>query len=123
MSIASKNKLKSSKAIDLLFSKGKHLKTSGFSLVYTKQKEKNPAGILVGFSVSKKNQLLAVERNKTKRIMRSAFVSCCSDFFSAGSFFYNVMFVCNCSAPPSFSVAKEKIKFLLLSFNDSISSS
>jgi len=123
MSVSANNRLKSSKAIDLLFSKGTYIKVSDYSLVYMKQKKENPAGLRVGFSVGKKTQPLAVERNKTKRIMRSAFVSCCSDFFSAGSFFYNVMFVCNCSAPPSFSVAKEKIKFLLLSFNDSISSS
>ena len=82
MSVSANNKLKSSKAIDHLFSKGSYIKVSGYSLVYMKQQKENPAGLRIGFSVGKKTQPLAVERNKTKRILREAFRSSFSNFFS-----------------------------------------
>ena len=82
MSVSANNRLKSSKSIDLLFSKGVYIKVADYSLVYIKQKKENPAGLRVGFSVGKKTQPLAVERNKTKRILREAFRSSFSNFFS-----------------------------------------
>ena len=120
MSVPANNKLKSSKAIDHLFSKGAYIKVSDYSLVYIKQKKENPAGLRVGFSVGKKTQPLAVERNKTKRILREAFRSSFSNFFSLEKTFFNVMIVYNSPSPPSFIDASEKLKSLLLSFSESI---
>ncbi len=71
--LSSQNKLKSKKTIDLLFAKGKYLKGSGYGLVYIGQVNKSANGLRVGFPVGKKNQALAVDRNKTKRLMREAF--------------------------------------------------
>ena len=120
MSVSANNKLKSSKAIDLLFSKGTYIKVSDYSLVYIKQKKENPAGLRVGFSVGKKTQPLAVERNKTKRILREAFRSSFSNFFSLEKTFFNVRIVYNSPSPPSFIAASEKLNSLLLSFSESI---
>ena len=120
MSISANNKLKSSKAIDHLFSKGSYIKVSGYSLVYMKQQKENPAGLRIGFSVGKKTQPLAVERNKTKRILREAFRLCFSNFFSLEKTFFNVMIVYNNPSPPSFIDASEKLNSLLLSFSESI---
>ena len=120
MSVSANNRLKSSKAIDLLFSKGTYIKVSDYSLVYMKQKKENPAGLRVGFSVGKKTQPLAVERNKTKRVLREAFRASFSNFFSLEKTFFNIMFVYNGAYPPSFKNASEKLKSLLLSFSESI---
>ena len=120
MSVSANNRLKSSKAIDLLFSKGTYIKVSDYSLVYMKQKKENPAGLRVGFSVGKKTQPLAVERNKTKRVLREAFRASFSNFFSLEKSFFNIMIVYNGASPPSFKNASEKLKSLLLSFSESI---
>ena len=120
MSVSANNRLKSSKAIDLLFSKGTYIKVSDYSLVYMKQKKENPAGLRVGFSVGKKTQPLAVERNKTKRVLREAFRASFSNFFSLEKTFFNIMFVYSGAYPPSFKNASEKLKSLLLSFSESI---
>ena len=120
MSVSANNRLKSSKAIDLLFSKGTYIKVSDYSLVYMKQKKENPAGFRVGFSVGKKTQPLAVERNKTKRVLREAFRASFSNFFSLEKTFFNIMIVYNGASPPSFKNASEKLKSLLLSFSESI---
>jgi ribonuclease P protein component len=118
--LSSKNKLKSKKTIDLLFAKGKHLKVSGYSLVYIGQANKSANGLLVGFSVGKKNQPLAVNRNKTKRLMREAFRACAEDFLTINEAYYNIMFVCVEKSPPDFSEVLDKIKSLLLSFSETI---
>ena len=120
MSVSANNKLKSSKAIDHLFSKGSYIKVSGYSLVYMKQQKENPAGLRIGFSVGKKTQPLAVERNKTKRVLREAFRASFSNFFSLEKTFFNVMIVYNSPSPPSFIDASEKLNSLLLSFSESI---
>ena len=114
--LSSQNKLKSKAEIDFVFSKGSFLKVSGFSLVYKAQEPKNSSGVRVGFSVGKKTQPMAVDRNKTKRIMRESFRLLFSKSFSRSSVYYDLMVVCGEKDVPSFALASDKIKSLLLSF-------
>ena len=116
MSFPSQNKLKSKADIDLVFSKGTFLKVSGFSLVYRKQDPKGSSGFRVGFSIGKKMQPRAVDRNKTKRIMRESFRLFFPKTFSPSSVNYDFMIVCSEKTVPSFALVSDKIKSLLLSF-------
>jgi len=119
-SLSSQNKLKSKAKIDFVFSKGSFLKVSGFSLVYKAQEPKSSSGVRVGFSVGKKTQPMAVDRNKTRRIMRESFRLLFSKSFSRSSVYYDLMVVCGEKAVPSFALASDKIKSLLLSFAEII---
>ena len=62
------NKLKGNKKINLLFEKGKSVKHFPFRLIYLEHKE-----VSWGVSVSKKAFALAVDRNKTKRVIKEIF--------------------------------------------------
>ena len=119
-SFSSQNKLKSKADIDLVFSKGSFLKVPGFSLVYRAQETKDSCGARVGFSIGKKVQPRAVDRNKTKRIMRESFRLLFPKNLSLSSVNYDFMIVCNEKAVPSFALVSDKIKSLLLSFSEII---
>jgi RNase P protein component len=58
----------------------------------------------------------AVDRNKTKRIMRESFRLLFPKKLSLSSVNYDFMIVCNEKAVPSFALVSDKIKSLLLSF-------
>ena len=119
-SFSSQNKLKSKADIDLVFSEGSFLKVPGFSLVYRAQDAKGSCGVRVGFSIGKKVQPRAVDRNKTKRIMRESFRLLSPKSLSLSSVNYDFMIVCNEKAVPSFALVSDKIKSLLLSFSEII---
>ena len=93
--LSSQNKLKSRADIDLVFSKGVFLKDSGFVLVYRAQSPKSSCGVRVGFSVGKKVQPRAVDRNKTKRMLRESFRLFFPKAFSHSSVFYDLVLICN----------------------------
>lgn len=67
-----KEKLKSRKQIQELFSQGKHVKTSHLRLIYTPLPLED-AMMKIGVSVSKRLFKLAVDRNRIKRLMREAY--------------------------------------------------
>lgn len=70
----SKNeKLKSKKAIDYLFSKGKSINAFPIRAIYIKKPTPENVLINAGVVVSKKNIKLAVKRNLIKRRMREAY--------------------------------------------------
>ena len=119
-SFSSQNKLKSKADIDLVFSKGSFLKVPGFSLVYRAHATKGSCGVRVGFSIGNKVQPRAVDRNKTKRIMRESFRLLFPKKLSLSSVNYDFMIVCNEKAVPSFALVSDKIKSLLLSFAEII---
>lgn len=64
-------KLKSKKEIEVLFKRGKTLKSYPLMLVYLQGSLEVP--FKVGFSVSKKHFKKAVDRNRIKRLLRENF--------------------------------------------------
>jgi ribonuclease P protein component len=68
-----KEKLKSKKAIEILFSKGKSISAFPLRVIYISKPEKEGVPINMGATVSKKNIKLAVKRNLIKRRIREAY--------------------------------------------------
>lgn len=68
-----KDKLKSKKQIDLLFTKGKAVTAFPLRLVYIKTDFDDGTLLKTGVSVSKKMHKNAVDRNRIKRLMRETF--------------------------------------------------
>lgn len=71
-------RLKSRKAIDLLFSEGKSFSAFPFKVIWktttaNDQRSTTNASLQCAFSVSKKNFKKAVDRNRIKRLMREAY--------------------------------------------------
>jgi ribonuclease P protein component len=68
-----REKLKSQKHIDLLFSEGKSVSKFPLRLVYVPIELENDEKIKIGVSVSKKNFKNAVDRNHYKRLLRECY--------------------------------------------------
>lgn len=66
-------KLKSKKAIDLLFSKGKSINAFPIRVIYVPKLKLDDTPVNMGVTVSKKNIKLAVNRNLIKRRIREAY--------------------------------------------------
>jgi ribonuclease P protein component len=65
------DRLKSRKAIELLFAKGKSFSVFPFRICW--QIVENEVGLKVGFTTSSRNFKLATDRNKIKRLIREAY--------------------------------------------------
>ncbi|MBL4593218.1 MAG: ribonuclease P protein component [Flavobacteriales bacterium] len=70
---AKNEKLKSKKAIDLLFSNGKSINAFPIRVIYISKPELEGIPVNMGVTVSKKNIKLAVNRNLIKRRVREAY--------------------------------------------------
>jgi len=65
------DRLKSRKAIDIMFTKGKSFSNFPFRVLW--MNVENEDGLKAGFSASTKNFKKATDRNKIKRLMREAY--------------------------------------------------
>jgi len=70
-SLGKKERLKSRKQIDALFSTGRKVSLFPFRILYTE--EEGDGSLQAAFSVSSKNFPLAVERNRIKRLCRELY--------------------------------------------------
>ncbi len=68
-----KEKLKSKKLIERLFTEGKSVSVYPLKLLYLKVEHSNDCAIQAGVSVSKRKFKNAVDRNRIKRLLREAF--------------------------------------------------
>ncbi|MDH7446305.1 ribonuclease P protein component [Aquimarina sp. 2201CG14-23] len=68
-----KEKLKSKKEIELLFSEGKSIARYPIRLIYRKALSQGEVNVLAAVSVSKRNFKKAVDRNRIKRLLRESY--------------------------------------------------
>ena len=85
-------KLKSQKAIDLLFSEGKSVSKYPLRLVYRKMETHQEESLKFGVSVSKKYFKHAVDRNYYKRVLRETYRLNKHIFVDKLSYKYAIMF-------------------------------
>ena len=71
--LGKEDKLKSKKAIELLFAEGNRVKSHPFQLIFLQKEHTSTFPIKIGFSVPKRLIKLAVNRNRVKRLMREVY--------------------------------------------------
>ena len=72
-SYGKKEKLKSQKLVEILFSEGKSVSVYPLRIVFLKTKVSENVTIKCGVSVSKRNFKNAVDRNRIKRLLRETY--------------------------------------------------
>lgn len=116
------HKLKSTKTLARLFESGKTLKSGPLILYYLKE-ESNAFDFQVGFGSSKRRMRKAVDRNRTKRILRESFFS---SFNSQAKELKSkkvklaLMLIYNSEKLLEFDKSQEKIKLILERLNKEI---
>jgi ribonuclease P protein component len=115
VSYPKKEKLKSQKHIDLLFSKGKSVSKYPLRLVYS-EIETDEKSIQFGVSVSKKNFKKAVDRNYYKRVLRECYRANKSVIHESGNKSYAIMFFYQTRERLPFEEIADKTKLLFEKF-------
>ena len=108
----SKDKLKSKKGIEELFSGGKSVSTYPLRMIYIKNHNCNKIGV----SVSKRNFKNAVHRNRIKRLLREAYRLNKNELLEAGITDYSIMILYNDKDFPDFKLINDKTKALFRKF-------
>lgn len=120
-SYSKKEKLKSQKLIEELFSQGKSLTIFPLKLVYLKTTFDDGATMKAGVSVSKRNFKKAVDRNRIKRLLREAYRLNKTVYFNNISGSYALMILYLGKDGADFASIDEKMKTLLNSFREKMS--
>lgn len=107
-----KEKLKSKKAVDQIFTNGKSISAYPLRLVFVK----NNTSLKVGVSVSKRNFKNAVHRNRIKRLLREAYRLNKSVLYDNQLTDYAFMIIYNHKDMPDFELINEKTKKLFHKF-------
>ena len=115
VSYPKKEKLKSQKHIDLLFTKGKSVSKYPLRLVYS-EIESDEKKIEFGVSVSKKNFKKAVDRNYYKRVLRECYRANKNIIYESGNKSYAIMFFYQTKDRLPFAEIAEKTKLLFEKF-------
>ncbi|MFH4963851.1 ribonuclease P protein component [Gaetbulibacter sp. M235] len=115
-----KEKLKSKKLIDTLFSQGKSVSAFPLRLVYISTEFDDNVMFKTGVSVSKKHFKRAVDRNRIKRLMREAFRLHKTEYFNNISTPHAFMILYIGAEEPSLTLVETKMKRLFEKFENNI---
>ncbi|MGB6267673.1 MAG: ribonuclease P protein component [Olleya sp.] len=110
-------KLKSQKAIELLFAEGKSVSAYPLRMMYLKSED----SLKVGVSVSKRNFKKAVDRIRIKRLLREGYRLNKTMLIDNNIDHYTLMILYISKEMPDFKLIDAKIKTLLSKFKDQIS--
>lgn len=120
-SYSKKEKLKSQKLIDQLFSEGKSISAFPLRMVYLKTEFEDTVQFRTGVSVSKRNFKKAVDRNRIKRLLREAYRLNKTRHFNNISGSYALMILYIGKAGTDFDSVDTKMKQLLGAFSKKVS--
>ncbi|XMO87955.1 ribonuclease P protein component [Algibacter sp. AS12] len=116
-----KEKLKSKKLIDQLFTEGKSVSAYPLRLVYLGTALDNNLIAKTGVSVSKRNFKTAVDRNRIKRLLREAYRLNKSIFFNNLTTQHAFMILYIGKDKPTLDLVENKMKILFEKFTNKIS--
>ncbi|MEW7289581.1 ribonuclease P protein component [Aquimarina sp. 2304DJ70-9] len=110
-----KERLKSKKEIELLFSEGKSISKYPVRLVYRKSTLEEGVTVKAGVSVSKRNFKNATDRNRIKRLLRESYRKN-KYIVSNTTHPFTFMFLYSGKEMPEYSLIESKIKVILQTF-------
>ena len=116
-----KEKLKSKKLIDQLFSEGQSVSAYPFRLVYLETKFEDATIVKTGVSVSKRHFKTAVDRNRIKRLMREVYRLNKPIYFNNLTTQYAFMVLYIGKEIPTISQVETKMKTLFDKFSAKVS--
>ena len=116
-----KDKLKSKKVIDHLFTEGKSISVYPLRLVYLKTEYEDNGIIKTSVSVSKRLHKTAVDRNRIKRLLREAYRLNKPLFFNNSTTSYAFMILYLSKDGTTFEELNTKMKLLFEKFLDKTS--
>jgi ribonuclease P protein component len=111
-----KDKLKSKKLIEKLFSEGKVITLFPLRLVYLKTSFEDSSVVKTGISVSKKLHKNAIDRNKIKRLLREVYRLNKPKYFNNSSTPYAFMILYIGKEKPTFDSVNTKTQLLFQKF-------
>ncbi|WP_323787482.1 ribonuclease P protein component [Psychroserpens sp.] len=120
-SYSKKEKLKSQKLIEQLFSEGKSVSAFPLRMVYLKTEFEDGVQFKTGVSVSKRNFKNAVDRNRIKRLLREAYRLNKTIYFNniLGSYAFMILYISKDGT--DFDSIETKMKQLLDTFSKKVS--
>ncbi|WP_033959489.1 ribonuclease P protein component [Psychroserpens jangbogonensis] len=116
-----KEKLKSQKLIEQLFSEGKSVSAFPLRMVYLKTEFEDDVQFKTGVSTSKRNFKNAVDRNRIKRLLREAYRLNKTAYFNNISGSYALMILYIGKDGTDFDSVETKMKQLLDAFSEKVS--
>jgi len=116
-----KEKLKSQKLIEQLFSEGKSVSAFPLRMVYLKTEFDDDTQFKTGVSTSKRNFKKAVDRNHIKRLLREAYRLNKAAYFNNISGSYALMILYISKDGTDFDAVETKMKQLLDAFSKKVS--
>jgi len=116
-----KEKLKSKKLIEQLFSEGNSVSAFPLRMVYLKTEFEDDVQFKTGVSTSKRNFKKAVDRNHIKRLLREAYRLNKTAYFNNISESYALMILYISKDGTDFDSVETKMKQLLEAFSKKVS--